>query len=167
MGSTLGLPLLPLFLEHRGGTPSVIGIIMASFFVAGVVTQYSSGISRQIRTSTGAHRQSHCLRLRVDDLLTAVAAPWFILTRVVQGASAGAIEVASMSAVAALFAEEKRGGAISRIFAAQLFGMALGPVVGVVASVHDLGGPSSPPGSSAWPQRSWPFAPTWVTPPRP
>ena len=44
-----------------------------------------------------------------------------------------------MSAVAALFAGEKRGGAISRIFAAQLFGMALGPVVGVVASVRDLG----------------------------
>ena len=43
MGSTLGLPLLPLFLEHRGGTPSVIGIIMASFFVAGVVTQYFLG----------------------------------------------------------------------------------------------------------------------------
>jgi hypothetical protein len=37
MGATLGLPLLPLFLEHRGGVPTVIGFIMASFFVAGVV----------------------------------------------------------------------------------------------------------------------------------
>ena len=36
MGATLGLPLLPLFLEHRGGTPTMIGLIMASFFVAGV-----------------------------------------------------------------------------------------------------------------------------------
>ena len=43
MGATLGLPLLPLFLEHRGGTPSVIGLIMASFFVAGVITQFFLG----------------------------------------------------------------------------------------------------------------------------
>ena len=29
MGATLGLPLLPLFLEHRGGSPTIIGFIMA------------------------------------------------------------------------------------------------------------------------------------------
>jgi hypothetical protein len=43
MGATLGLPLLPLFLEHRGGTPSVVGVVMASFFVAGVATQFAFG----------------------------------------------------------------------------------------------------------------------------
>jgi MFS family permease len=71
--------------------------------------------------------------------LLPVTALWFVVARVIQGSSAGAIEVASMSAVAALFAEEQRGRAISRIFAAQLFGTAMGPLVGVVASVHDLG----------------------------
>jgi DHA1 family multidrug resistance protein-like MFS transporter len=44
-----------------------------------------------------------------------------------------------MSAVASLFPEAQRGRAVSRILAAQLFGLALGPVVGVAASVHDLG----------------------------
>jgi MFS family permease len=140
MGSTLGLPLLPLFLEHRGGTPSVIGIIMASFFVAGVVTQYFLGhLADRFGRRPVLIVSLIAYGFASMTYLLPVAAPWFILTRVVQGASAGAIEVASMSAVAALFAEEKRGGAISRIFAAQLFGMALGPVVGVVASVHDLG----------------------------
>ena len=43
MGATLGLPLLPLFLEHRGGTPTVIGFIIASFFMAGVATQFALG----------------------------------------------------------------------------------------------------------------------------
>src|ERR1700689_2765571 len=43
MGATLGLPLLPLFLEHRGGVPTMIGFIMASFFVAGVLTQFFLG----------------------------------------------------------------------------------------------------------------------------
>ena len=71
--------------------------------------------------------------------LLPVAARWFTLSRVVQGASAGAIEVASMSAVAALFSEAQRGRAVSQILAAQLFGIAIGPVAGVVASVRQLG----------------------------
>jgi len=120
---------------------------MASFFVAGVVTQYFLGhLADRFGRRPVLIVSLIAYGFASMTYLLPVAAPWFILTRVVQGASAGAIEVASMSAVAALFAEEKRGGAISRIFAAQLFGMALGPVVGVVASVHDLGGPSSPPG---------------------
>jgi DHA1 family multidrug resistance protein-like MFS transporter len=44
-----------------------------------------------------------------------------------------------MSAVASLFPEAQRGRAISRILAAQLFGLAIGPLVGAVATVQDLG----------------------------
>jgi DHA1 family multidrug resistance protein-like MFS transporter len=140
MGATLGLPLLPLFLEHRGGTPSIIGLIMASFFGAGVVTQFFLG---HLADKFG-RRPVLILSLVAYGLasmtyLLPVAAPWFTLTRVVQGASAGAIEVASMSAVAALFSEAQRGRAVSQILAAQLFGIAVGPVVGVVASVRQLG----------------------------
>jgi MFS family permease len=140
MGATLGLPLLPLFLEHRGGTPSFIGLIMASFFVAGVVTQFFLGhLADKFGRRPVLVVSLLAYGLASMTYLLPVAAPWFILTRTIQGASAGAIEVASMSAVAALFAQEQRGRAVSRIIAAQLFGLALGPVVGVVASVHDLG----------------------------
>jgi len=128
MGATLGLPLLPLFLEHRDGTPSVIGLVMASFFVAGIATQFAFG---HLADKFGRRR------LLVLSLITYglasmtylfhISAPWFALTRCVQGASAGAIEVASMSAVASLFPEAQRGRAVSRILAAQLFGLALGP----------------------------------------
>jgi DHA1 family multidrug resistance protein-like MFS transporter len=140
MGATLGLPLLPLFLEHRGGTPSIIGFIMASFFIAGVATQYALG---HLADRFG-RRKIMMTSLVVYGFasmtfLLPVSAPWFSLTRAVQGASAGAIEVASLSAVSALFAEAERGRAISRIIAAQLLGLAIGPVVGVLASVNDLG----------------------------
>ena len=101
MGATLGLPLLPLFLEHRGGTPTMIGFIMASFFVAGVATQFALG---HLADRFGRRR------ILVTSLLTygvasmtyllPMAAGWFAVARAVQGASAGAIEVASMSAVA-------------------------------------------------------------------
>ncbi len=140
MGATLGLPLLPLFLEHRGGTPTIIGFIMASFFVAGVATQFGLGhvVDRFGR------RQVLIAGLVAYGLasmtyLLPLSAAWFAGTRAVQGASAGAIEVASMAAVAALFGEGERGRAFSQIIAAQLFGIAIGPVAGVVASVNQLG----------------------------
>jgi DHA1 family multidrug resistance protein-like MFS transporter len=140
MGATLGLPLLPLFLEHRGGTPTIIGFIMATFFVAGVATQFVLG-----RLADKFGRRLILLAslivygLASMTYLLPMSAPWFALARAVQGASAGAIEVASMSAVAALFSEEQRGRAVSRIIAAQLFGIAIGPVAGVVVSVNSLG----------------------------
>src|ERR1017187_9898590 len=140
MGATLGLPLLPLFLEHRGGTPGIIGFILASFFIAGVATQFFLG-----RLADKFGRRPILVGSLVAygfasmTFLLPVAAPWFALTRIVQGASAGAIEVASLSAVAALFSEAQRGRAVSKILAAQLLGIAIGPVAGVLASVSDLG----------------------------
>ena len=97
MGATLGLPLLPLFLEHRGGVPTVIGFIMASFFVAGVLTQFFLG-----RLADRFGRRPILIYSLVaygiasTAYLLPVSAPWFALARAVQGASAGAIEVASM-----------------------------------------------------------------------
>lgn len=140
MGATLGLPLLPLFLEHRDGTPSIIGLIMASFFIAGVATQFAFG---HLADKFG-RRRLLIISLVVYGLasmtyLLPVSAPWLALTRFFQGAAAGSIEVASMSAVAALFPEAQRGRAVSQILAAQLFGIAIGPVAGVVANVHNLG----------------------------
>jgi DHA1 family multidrug resistance protein-like MFS transporter len=140
MGATLGLPLLPLFLEHRGGTPTIIGFIMAAFFVAGVATQFTLGrLADQFGRRPILIASLVAYAIASMAYLLPVSAPWFALARAVQGASAGAIEVASMSAVAALFAEEQRGRAVSRIIAAQLFGIAVGPLAGVVVSVNALG----------------------------
>jgi DHA1 family multidrug resistance protein-like MFS transporter len=140
MGATLGLPLLPLFLEHRGGTPSVVGLVMSSFFVAGVLTQFALGhLSDRFGRRKILMISLVTYGLASMTYLFPVAAPWLALTRAVQGAGAGAIEVTSLSTVASLFPEAERGRAVSRIFAAQLFGLAIGPVVGVVASVRDLG----------------------------
>jgi MFS transporter, DHA1 family, multidrug resistance protein len=140
MGATLGLPLLPLFLERRGGTASEVGLVMASFFVAGIATQFAFG---HLADKFG-RRKLLVLSLVIYGFasmtyLLPISAPWFTLTRLVQGASAGAIEVASMSAVASLVPEAQRGRAVSRILAAQLFGLAIGPVVGAIATVKDLG----------------------------
>ena len=114
----------------------MVGLVMATFFIAGIATQFAFG---HLADKFGRRR------LLVASLVTygmasmtfllPIGAPWFALARAVQGASAGAIEVTSLSAVAALFPEAQRGRAISQILAAQLFGLAIGPIVGVVATV--------------------------------
>lgn len=140
MGATLALPLLPLFLEHRGATPTAVGFVMASFFVAGVATQFLLG---HVADRFGRH---HVLvaalvtyGLASFIFLVPVGAPWLAIARAFQGAAAGALEVTSLSAVAALFGERERGRAMSRIFAAQIFGLAIGPIAGSVVSVANLG----------------------------
>jgi DHA1 family multidrug resistance protein-like MFS transporter len=140
MGATLGLPLLPLFLEHRGGTPTEVGFVMSAFFVAGLLTQFVIGhmadrFGRRPLLLAGLVAYGAA---SVTYLLP-VGAAWFTISRAIQGAGAGAIEVASLSAVAALFAESQRGRAISRILAAQLLGAALGPLLGSLVPLDDLG----------------------------
>ena len=140
MGATLALPLLPLFLERRGATPTLVGIVMSSFFVAGVATQFALG---HVADRFGRRRVlvsslfTYALASMV--FLLPVSAMWFVFARALQGASAGAFEVTSLSAVSALFAEEERGRAMSRIFAAQILGLAIGPLVGALATVANLG----------------------------
>jgi MFS family permease len=140
MGATLGLPLLPLFLEHRGGTPTQIGFIMSSFFVAGLATQFVIG-----RTADRIGRKPILIAgllaygLASITYLLPVQAVWFTVSRAIQGAGAGAIEVASLSAVAALFVEAERGRAISRILSAQLLGAAIGPLLGSLVPLDKLG----------------------------
>ena len=140
MGATLGLPLLPLFLEHRGGSPHIIGLIVASFFLAGVATQFGLG------RLTDAYGRRPILvgglvlyGLASMTYVLPLQASWFTMTRIFQGGAAGAIEVASMSAVSALFAEHERGSAVAKILTAQLLGIAVGPIAGVVTTVKTLG----------------------------
>jgi DHA1 family multidrug resistance protein-like MFS transporter len=140
MGATLGLPLLPLYLEAHGGTPRQVGIIMASFFAAGLATQYVAG--RQVDRS-GRRRVlvSGLIAYAVASVafVLPLSALWYTIARAFQGAGAGAIEVASLSTVSALVPEVERGRAISRIYAAQLTGIAAGPVVGALVPLDKLG----------------------------
>lgn len=140
MGATLGLPLLPLFLEHRGGSPTVIGFIMSAFFLAGVATQFVMGRLTDLYGRRIIMVGSLLLYAMASmTYVLPVAVPWLAIARALQGVSAGAIEMASLSAVSGLFPEAQRGRAISKIFAAQLLGIAIGPMAGLLATVNDLG----------------------------
>ena len=43
MGATALVPMLPVYIRHLGGSDALAGVVMASFFAAGVVSQYPIG----------------------------------------------------------------------------------------------------------------------------
>jgi DHA1 family multidrug resistance protein-like MFS transporter len=113
---------------------------MAGFPVAGLLTQFTMGhltdrFGRRPILIVGLFAYA----VASFFFLAPVRAPWFVLARMVQGAGAGAIEVASLSAVGVLVAETERGRASAKIFAANLTGAALGPLLGVAVPARHLG----------------------------
>ena len=43
MGATALVPMLPVYIRHLGGSDALAGVVMASFFAAGVLSQYPVG----------------------------------------------------------------------------------------------------------------------------
>jgi DHA1 family multidrug resistance protein-like MFS transporter len=139
VGASAVLPLLPLFLRDNGTSDAMVGAVMASFFVAGVLTQYAAGHLTD--------RLGHRRVITVGLVLYAVASLGFLLSigaggyvgmRGLQGVGAGAVQVASLALVGVVVPLDRRGRAFSAVFAAQLAGMALGPLAGSIAGLSHL-----------------------------
>lgn len=140
LGASAILPLLPAYLRHHGTSPAVVGLVMASYFVASLAVQYPLG---HLGDKIG-HRP-----VLVGGLLVYAAgslgfllhpgAGAYVLLRATQGAGAGAVQVASFALVGAAVAAERRGSAFSLLFAGQLGGAAIGPLAGSIAGVSGMG----------------------------
>ena len=139
LGASAVLPLLPLYLRAHGTSTGLVGAVMGSFFFAGVLTQYAAGhLSDRI-----GHR-----RVIVGGLVLyaaasagfigAVGAGGYLVLRSLQGVGSGAVQVATFAVVGLIVPLERRGRAFSLIFAAQLAGMAIGPLAGSAAGVANL-----------------------------
>src|SRR4051794_20618515 len=141
IGASAVLPLLPLFLRRHDTSDAAIGAVMASFFVAGVLTQYAAG---HVTDRTG-HRPVIVGGLVLYALasvgfLATLGAGGYLVMRSLQGVGSGAVQVASLALVGRVVPLERRGRAFSLVFAAQLAGMALGPLAGSIVGVGELRG---------------------------
>ena len=139
LGASAVLPLLPLYLRDHGTSLGLVGAVMGSYFVAGVLTQYGAGsladraghrvvILGGLTTYAGA---SLCFAL-------SVGAAGYVALRGLQGIGAGAVQVAGLALVGVVVPAGGRGRAFAVVFAAQLAGMALGPLAGSAAGVENL-----------------------------
>lgn len=140
LGASAILPLLPAYLRHHGTSPALVGLVMASYFVAALVVQYPLGYLGD-RLGHRPILVGGLLVYAVGSLgfLLNPGAGGYILLRAAQGAGAGAVQVASFALVGAAVPAERRGSAFSLLFAGQLGGAAIGPLAGSIAGVSGMG----------------------------
>lgn len=139
MGATAVVPMLPLYVRRLGGTDALAGAVMAAFYAAGVLCQYPLG---RLADRVGPRSvlvgglltygtASLCFLLPIDALAA-------IGLRALQGAGAGAATVAGLALVSGAVPLERRGRAFAAVYAGELSGMAVGPLVGSIAGVQHL-----------------------------
>jgi MFS family permease len=130
-GASSILPLLPEYLKDRGASDGLVGIVMGSYFVGALALQYPAG-----RVADRFGRRP----VLVGGLIFYAVGSFLFLApvtpavdialRALQGAGAGAAEVASLAMVAASVDLGRRGRAFASIYGAQLAAMAIGPLAG-------------------------------------
>jgi DHA1 family multidrug resistance protein-like MFS transporter len=137
MGATAIVPMLPVYIRHLGGTVALAGVVMASFFAAGVLSQYPIG-----RVADRVGRRPVLIGGLVTygvasvSFLLPISAPAAIALRSLQGVGAGAATVASLALISSSIAVERRGRAFASIYGGELAGMAIGPLVGSVVGIR-------------------------------
>jgi MFS family permease len=133
IGGSAILPLLPTYLRSEGSTPGLVGLVMASYFAASVLTQYPAG---RISDRVG-RRQVIVAGLTLFATgnvgFALVHGAWFaILFRSLQGIGAGAVTVASAATIGARVVISDRGGAFGALYGSQMLALAVGPLVGSI-----------------------------------
>ena len=137
MGATAIVPMLPVYIRHLGGSDALAGVVMASFFAAGVLSQYPIGrladrIGRRPVLIAGLLTYG----VASFSFLLPIDAPMAIGLRALQGVGAGAATVAALAMISGSVAVERRGRAFASIYGGELAGMAVGPLVGSVVGIH-------------------------------
>lgn len=138
-GSSAAVPLLPLYLSRRAPA-AMVGAVMAAFFVGGLLAQFAGGwLADRI-----GYRPVLILGLAgyaaasVGFALPVTGSAYAVL-RALQGAGAGTATVASLALVAHRSRGPERGRAFATLNAAQLTGIAVGPLLGTLFGPAGMG----------------------------
>lgn len=139
-GASSIVPMLPVYIRHLGGSDTLAGLVMASFFAAGVVSQYPMGrladrVGRRPVLLTGLVTYG----VASVAFLLPVGPTATIAFRSLQGVGAGAVAVAALAMVSSSVPVTRRGRAFASIYGGELAGMAIGPLVGSIAGVRLMG----------------------------
>jgi DHA1 family multidrug resistance protein-like MFS transporter len=139
LGSTSIIPMLPVYIRSLGGTDTLAGLVMASFFAAGVLFQYPVGrLADRVGRKPVLLAGLGIYAIASFAFLTHIAPAMAILLRGMQGLGAGAAAIAALAMVSGAVAMERRGRAFASIFSAEIAGMAVGPLVGSIVGAHHM-----------------------------
>ncbi len=140
VGGSAILPLLPSYLRRHGASPATVGIVMASYFAASVLTQYPAGrISDRIGRRPVVLAGLGVFALGSVGFALTHGAPLEVVSRALQGIGAGAVTVASAATIGTEVAPEERGAAFGALYGSQMLALAVGPLVGSVVGGRSMG----------------------------
>jgi len=139
MGASALIPLLPVYIQRLGGTDALAGVVMASFYAAGVLSQFPAGRLAD-RIGKRPVLVSGLILYGVASLafLFPITASVAIVLRSVQGVGDAAAVVASLAMVSSSVAEGNRGRAFASLYGGELAGMAIGPLVGSIVGIRHM-----------------------------
>ncbi len=131
--------MLPVYIRSLGGTDTLAGLVMASFFAAGVLFQYPVGkVADRVGRKPVLLAGLGVYAVASFAFLAPIAPAVAVLLRGMQGLGAGAAAIASLAMVSGAVAVERRGRAFASIFSAEIAGMAVGPLVGSIVGAHHM-----------------------------
>ncbi len=118
LGATSIVPMLPVYIRRLGGSDLLAGLVMASFFAAGVLFQYPRGrVADRIGRRPVLVGGLVIYGIASLAFLAPIAPAMAILLRGLQGLGAGAAAVAALAMVSGAVAVERRGRAFASIYA--------------------------------------------------
>lgn len=133
VGGSAILPLLPSYLRRHGASTTTVGIVVASYFAASVLTQYPAGrISDRIGRRPVVLAGLAVFALGSVGFALSTGAALEVASRALQGIGAGAVTVASAATIGTEVAPAEQGAAFGALYGSQMLALAVGPLVGSI-----------------------------------
>ena len=140
LGASALVPLLPAYLRRHGASPTVVGVVMAAYYAASVVTQYPAGrLSDRIGRRPVLFGGLVLFAAGSVGFAATSGAGAAIVFRALQGAGAGSVMVASAAMIGAELPAGRRGAAFGALYGSQMLSLAVGPLVGSIAGTARMG----------------------------
>ncbi|HEY1420549.1 MAG TPA: MFS transporter [Candidatus Dormibacteraeota bacterium] len=134
------LPLLPIFVGRRGGSPALVGAVFAAGLLATAIIRYPAGWAAD-RLGTRPVMLAALVATGVFFLAYLLPLPiWaFIAVRLLQGCAQGAFLPAANGLLAQITEPGERGRAFGFMQSTNMAGMLIGPAVGGFMALFNLG----------------------------
>ena len=133
------LPLLPIYLDRRGGTAALVGAVFAAGLLGNAASRYPAGWAAD-RFGTRPVMIGALLAYSAFFLiyLLPMPTPLFVVVRLLHGAAGGAFAPAAYGLVAQVTAPKQRGQAYGMMQSTNMAGMLVGPAIGGFIALFSL-----------------------------
>ena len=140
---SVAVPVLPDLSRRYGATPTVIGLLFASFGLAVLMTSVPMGaVSDRIGRKLPLVGGLFALAVASVAFAFAPNLAWLFVARLVQGAADAITWVVGFALVADMYGAEERGRRMGIVMAGSTLGFLAGPTIG--GWLYELGGPHLP-----------------------